>query len=320
MRKLLISLALTSGLILPAFADTFPSRTITVYVPYGPGGGTDIFARQLAAMLSTKLGQSVIVENAPGAGGTIGIQKLNNAPPDGHALIVASGMEYEMLALTNPNASTRVTQLKPIGNFGTQPMILVARPGLGVRTVADLVALAKSKPRTISLAAVGPGTALQITGLMIQQAAAIQLIDVSYKGSGQIVTDILSSNVDVALMSPPTVDGLIREGKLIPLAVTESARSPVMPSVPSLSETPAFNKIDTKIGYPLYGPKAMPQAVADQLIKRANEVLADPQFRQSLLRMMVAPTNRVAPEDADALNASQLAQFKAALAANSPAK
>ncbi|MET3465081.1 Bug family tripartite tricarboxylate transporter substrate binding protein [Variovorax atrisoli] len=320
MRRLLITLALTIGLIQAASADTFPSRPITIIVPYGPGGGTDLFARVLASSLGSRLGQSIVIDNVPGAGGTIGIQKLNNARSDGYTLIVASGMEYEMQALSNPDAPVRTTDLKAIGNFGTQPMVLVARPGLGVKTVDEFVALAKSKPGKISMAAVGPGTALQITGLMIQQAAAIQLIDVPYKGSGSIVTDILAGNVDVAIMSPPTVHGLVREGKLIPLAVSEAARSPVMPGVPSLSETAAFKNIDTKIGYPLYGPKSLPQPVAELLVKRANEIQADPQFQQALLKLMVAPTKRIAAEDADALNASQLAQFKAALAGKPAAK
>jgi len=313
MRRLLITLALTTGLIQAASADTFPSRPVTIIVPYGPGGGTDLFARVLASSLGARLGQSIVIDNVPGAGGTIGIQKLNNARSDGYTLIVASGMEYEMQALSNPDAPARTTDLKAIGNFGTQPMVLVARPGLGVKTVDEFVALARSKPGKISMAAVGPGTALQITGLMIQQAAGIQLIDVPYKGSGSIVTDILAGNVDVAIMSPPTVDGLVREGKLIPLAVSEAARSPVMPGVPSLSETPAFKNIDTKIGYPLYGPKSLPQPVADVLSKRSNEIQADPQFQQALLKLMVAPEKRIASEDADALKASQLSQFKAAL-------
>lgn len=314
MRKLLLSFALALGLFQPSLADTFPSRPITIIVPYGPGGGTDLFARTLAAALSPKLGQNVVVEDAPGAGGTIGIQKLNNARPDGHTLIIASGMEYEMQALANPEAQIRSTQLKAIGNFGTQPMVFVARPGLGVKTMEEFIASAKSKPGKISIAAVGPGTALQITALMVQQAAGIELIDVSYKGSGPIINDILSGNIDAAMMAPPTVHALVQEGKLIPLAVSEANRSPVLPGTPSLAETPSLKNIDTKIGYPLFGPAAMPQAVADQLSKTATEALADPQFRESLRKLMVAPAKRVAGEDADALKASQLAQFRSALA------
>ncbi|WP_423459644.1 Bug family tripartite tricarboxylate transporter substrate binding protein [Ottowia sp. VDI28] len=320
MRKILLAFAIAAGMIQACFADSFPSRPLTIIVPYGPGGGTDLFARTLASMLGPKLGQSVLVENAPGAGGTIGLQKLNNARPDGHTLVVASGMEYEMQALSNPDAPVKATELKAIGNFGTQPMVLVARPGLGVKTVDELIALAKNKPGVVSIAAVGPGTALQITSLMIQQAAGIRLIDVSYKGSGQIVTDILASNVDVALMSPPVVSGLIQEGKLVPLAISEANRSPVMPGIPSLAETPALKEIDTKIGYPLYGPKAMPQQAAEVITRSANEVLATPQFQQALLKLMVAPAKRILGDDANALTTSQLAQFRKTLAAKPAAQ
>lgn len=320
MRKFFLALALAVGLIQPTMADSFPSKPITIIVPYGPGGGTDLFARTLASTLGTKLGQSIVVENAPGAGGTIGIQKLNNARPDGYTLIIASGMEYEMLALANPDTPIRSTDLKAIGNFGTQPMVLVARPGLGVKTMDEFIALAKSKPGKVSIAAVGPGTALQITGLMVQQAADIQLIDVSYKGAGQIISDILANNVDVAMMVPPSVNGLIQEGKLIPLAVSEANRSPVLPGVPSLAETPALKNIDTKILYLLLGPKALPQPVADLIAKNATEILTNPQFQESLRKLMVAPSKRVSGDDAEALKASQLAQFRAALAGKPSAK
>lgn len=314
MRKTLFALMFALGLIQPVVADTFPSKPITIIVPYGPGGGTDLFARALAAKLGPKLGQSVIVDNAPGAGGIIGLQKLNNAPADGYTLIVASGMEYEMQALMNPDVPARSTELKAIGNFGTQPMVLVARPGLGVKSVAALIERAKAKPGSISIAAVGPGTALTMTTLMLQQGAGIKLIDVAYKGSGQIVTDLASGSVDVALMSPPVVSGMVKEGKLVALAVSESTRSPVVPGVPSLAETPALKGIDTKIAYPLFGPKAMPQAVADFIAKRAGEVLADPQFQETLLNLLVAPAKRVTGEDAEELKASQLSQFRKALA------
>jgi tripartite-type tricarboxylate transporter receptor subunit TctC len=319
MRKMFIAVAFALGLLQHAAADTFPSKPITIIVPFGPGGGTDLFARTLASKLGPKLGQSVIVDNAPGAGGIIGLQKLNNAPADGHTLIIASGIEYEMQALANPDTPSRSTDLKAIGNFGTQPMVLVARPGLGIKSMEAFIERAKSKPGTISIATVGPGTALSITALMIEQGAGIKLIDVAYKGSGQIVTDILSGSVDVALMSPPVVSGMIREGKLLALAVSESTRSPVVPGVPSLAETPALKGIDTKIGYALFGPKALPQPIADLIAARATEVLADPQFKEAMLKLMVAPTQRVAGEDADVLKASQLSQFRRALAAK-PAK
>jgi tripartite-type tricarboxylate transporter receptor subunit TctC len=318
MRRLLLSLAIAAGLIQPAFAHQFPAKPITIIVPYGPGGGTDQFARVLANTLGQKLGGAVVVENTPGAGGTIGLQKMNNAPNDGHTLIVATGMEYEMANLVKPDMPSRITEVKPIGNFGTQPMILVARPGLGVKTVEEFIALAKSKPGAVSIAAVGPGTALQITGLMIQQAASINLIDVNYKGSGQIVTDILSNNVDAALMSLPTVMGLITDGELVPLGVSESTRFPTLPNVPSLSETPALKGLNTYIAYPLLGPKNMPQSAVAAIAKASTEALADPQFQQQMSKLMVVPSKRVAGEDADYIKSSQFAAFKKALSTAKP--
>ena len=312
MRRILFAFCLVFGLVQHALAQTYPNKPVTIIVPYGAGGGTDLFARTLANALGPKLGVAVVVENVPGAGGTIGVQKLNNAPPDGYTLIVASGLEFEMQSLANPDRPARATELKSIGNFGTQAMVLVVRPGLGVKTVDEFIALAKTKPGNLSLAA--SGLVLQITGLMIQQAAGIELIDVNYRSAPAILNDILGGTIDAAVMTLPIVNALIKEGKLVALGVSEAKRSALLPGVPSLSETPALRGIDTKIIYPLFGPKGLPQSIANVISKSANEVLIEPQFQQALMNMQVAPAMRVSEEDADATKVSQLAAFKKALA------
>lgn len=319
MRRFLFVLALACGLVQPALAQqAFPAKPVTIIVPFGPGGGTDLLVRALATSLSPRLGVPVIVDNVPGAGGTIGVQKLNTGPADGYTVILATGMEYEMQSLANPDAPARTTDLKALGNIGTQPMVLVVRPGLGVKTVEEFVALAKARPGAVSLASVGPGTALHITGLMLQQAAGIQLIDVSYKGAGPILNDLLAGNVDAAVMSLPPVHGFIQEGRLLAIGVSEAARSPFLPNVPALAETAALKGINTMIGYPLFAPKGIAQPALDALTKAAGEALADPQFQQALQKLMVAPARRFAAEEAEAMKASQLAAFRKALAGRAP--
>ena len=316
MRRLLLALAFVIGLVHVGGVSAFPSRPITIIVPYGAGGATDMFARTLAAALGVRMGTSVVVENVPGAGGTIGIQRMNNAPADGHTLIVASGMEYEMQNLVNPGTTPRATEMVPIGNFGSQPMVLVVRPALGVRSLDAFIALAQAKPGVVSLASVGPGTALQLTGLVLQQAAGIQLNDVSYKGAGQIVTDLLAGHVDAAIMTVPVVEPHLGSGKLLALGVSQATRSSVLPQVPSFSETPALKgSVDATLTYPLYARKGTPGPVIDQLRQHAAAVLADPLFQSALLKLMIAPAARISGEDVQTVNRTQLAAFTKALAA-----
>lgn len=299
-----------------AAAETYPSRLVTIIVPYGPGGGTDLFARAVASAMGARTGKPVVVDNVAGAGGTIGIQKVMNAPADGYTLIAASGLEYEMLGLANPDAPPRTTDLRSLAIFGTQPMVLVVNGGLGVRTVEELLALAKARPGKISLGTVGPGTALHITGLMIQQAAGVQFIDVPYKGASQLLTDLLSGSVDAAIMALPTVLGRLDDHKLVALAVSEAARSPIVPGVPSLGETPALKNIDTKIGYILLGPRNVPEEVAARIQSLSSDILADKDFRQGLLKLAISPAPRADAADADALKQAQFASYKKAIAAS----
>jgi tripartite-type tricarboxylate transporter receptor subunit TctC len=176
-RTLRRALVLLAAALVPtlAAAQLYPSKLIKVVVPYGAGGATDVFARAYAAELGARLKQTVVVENVPGAGGTIGAQRVMDAPSDGYTLIVCTGIEFEMLQIADPDsAKGRRTNLTPIALIGTQPMVLVARPALGLRSADELVRAAKARPGALSLASAGPGTSLHLTGEMIKKAAGIQ--------------------------------------------------------------------------------------------------------------------------------------------------
>jgi tripartite-type tricarboxylate transporter receptor subunit TctC len=297
-----------------AAAQAYPARTISIVVPYGAGGGTDIFARAYATELGVRLKQSVIVENLPGAGGTIGVQRVNNTAPDGYTLVVSNGIELEMLQMADPeSAKGRKTNLQPVTLIGTQPMVLVARKGLGLRTADDLVKAARAKPGSLSLASSGPGTSLHLAGEMIKKAAGIELVNVPYKSAPQMVTDLAAGHVDLAVLTVPSAIGQVRSGGIVALGVTDVVRSPALPDVPALSESATFKDIDTKVWYAIFGPPGMPADIEQALADATSAMLKDTPFREKLLSMMITPAQGSGAGDLEAMRSRQLANFQRAL-------
>jgi tripartite-type tricarboxylate transporter receptor subunit TctC len=296
-----------------ASAQSFPSGPITVVVPFGPGGGTDLLGRAIATELGTRAATPVVVENVPGAGGTIGVQRVMNSKADGHTVALTSGLEFEMLGLANPGSPAKTTDLQALAVFGTQPMVLVARPELGVSTMEQLLQLAKDKPGRISMGAVGPGSVLSLTGLMVEQAAGVDFIEVPYKGAGQILTDLFAQTIDVAVMALPTVLGHIKEGKLVALGVSEAQRTPILPQVPSFAETPALKNINTTISYFLLAPKDTPAQVQAQYRQWSDAILDDKNFQPQLLKLSITPATQADPMSAVARRTAMFEGFKKAV-------
>ncbi|WP_439588264.1 Bug family tripartite tricarboxylate transporter substrate binding protein [Hydrogenophaga sp.] len=306
-----VLLGLFLALLVPAvFADAYPSKAITVIVPYGPGGGTDLFARLYATELATRLKRPVVVENLAGAGGTVAVQKVMNGIADGYTLVISNGMEFEMLQMADPeNAKGRTTNLTPISLFGTQPMVLVARPALGIKTADELVAMARSKPGALSLASSGPGTSLYLAGEMIKKAAQVEMLNVPYKAGPQIVTDLLGGNVDVAVLAVPTALGQIQTGKLTALGVTDATRSPALPDVPSLNDSKSIKDVEAKVWYAVYGPPKLPADVVQTLQQASREMMADAGIREKLVAMAITPAKDGGAEELHALRNGQLSKF-----------
>ncbi len=299
-----------------AAAQAYPGKTISLVVPYGAGGGTDLFARAYAAELGNRLKQTVIVENVPGAGGTIGVQRVTNTAPDGYTLVVSNGIEFEMLQMADPeSAKGRKTNLQPVALIGTQPMVLVARPGLGLKSAEDLVKAARAKPGALSLASSGPGTSLHLAGEMIKKAAGIELLNVPYKSAPQIVTDLVAGNVDLAVLTVPSAIAHIKSGGLSALGVTDVLRSPALPDVATLGESTTLKGIDTKVWYAIFGPPGMPAAIVQTLAEATAAMTRDAQFRDKLLAMMITPAQSGSASELEAMRTGQLANFQRALGA-----
>jgi len=282
MRTAVVAVTLALAVVGIARASDFPSRTVTIVSPYQAGGTSDIIARILAQKLSEKWGQSVIVENRPGANGGIGVTSVAHALPDGHTLLAVASS-----ALTiNPLFYAQITydverDLAPITRTGVVANVLVVNPSLAADSVQTLIALAKSKPGQLSYASQGNGSNGQVTGELFKQRAGIDILHIPYKGSAPAVQDLLAGQVQVMFDNLPTVLPLIRSGQLRALAVTTAQRDPQLPDTPTLAETglPGF---DTSAWFALLAPKATPDAVRDAIEQAAVEALAATDTRDRL--------------------------------------
>jgi tripartite-type tricarboxylate transporter receptor subunit TctC len=252
----------------------------------------------------------------PGAGGTIGAQRVMDTAPDGYTLIVCTGIEFEMLQIADPDsAKGRRTNLTPVTLIGTQPMVLVARPALGLRSADDLVRTARARPGALSLASAGPGTSLHLAGEMIKKAAGIDLLNVPYKATPQMVTDLAGGNVDLALLAMPTAIPHVRSGALVALAVTDSTRSAALPDTPTLGESSSVRGVDTKVWYGVFGPPGMSANLVQALGEASATMLRDTAFREKLLGMMITPSQQGSASELETVRTAQLAGFLRALGA-----
>lgn len=273
-------LALTLAAALPPAADAqapWPSRPIRVVVPASPGGGTDVVTRQLTERLSAARGWNFIVDNRPGGGGNIGLDHVAKARADGYTL--AMGQTANMVI--NPAAMSRMSfdagkDLVPVALVAQLPMVLVVRPESGIASLKDLVSRARAQPGALRQA-IGPGTVGHIAGELLARRAGYEVLNVPYKGAGPALNDLLGGHTDFMFTSPQAAVGLVKAGKLRPLAVTSARRAAFMPDVPTVAELgfPGFEALDWK---GLVAPAGTPPDVLRQLNRAVEQALADPAF------------------------------------------
>ena len=252
-----------------ASAQSFPSRPVRIFVPYPAGGGVDVLTRTLGDVVSKQWGQSVVVENRPGAGGVIASQAVVTSAPDGYTLImVASGHA------TNPLLYAKIPydtfkDFTPISLLASSPNILLVRAASPFRTMADLIAAAKAKPGSLSFAHAGTGTSTHLAGELLKSLARIDLNAIPYKGGAPSINDLLGGQIPISFNNGPESVGQLQAGTLRALAVTTAERAPFLPDVPSMSE--AVPGYDTGVWWGLLGPANMP---ADVLAKLSQDFVA----------------------------------------------
>jgi len=267
-----------------AGAAAWPSKPITIVVPFPPGGGPDLFARILGEKLPPRLGQPVIVENKPGVGGLAGANAVAKSAPDGQTFLIAPNtiaISPHVLSKGAGGGVDVLTDLMPVITPASTPMILVVSPTLGVKSVKELVALAKQKPG-MPYASAGNGSPMHIAGELFRKAAGVDMQHVPFKGVAPSVVAVLGDQVQVLFVAMGGgISQHLRSGKLIVLAVTEKNRTPLLPNVPTMAEL-GFKGVETDAWYGVFAPTGTPAAVITRMNREINAVLAMPDVRERM--------------------------------------
>ena len=272
-RRILLA---SPALAMPAAAQWAPVRSIRLVVGFTPAGTTDIAARILAERLTQRLGQSVLVENRPGAGGNVGADVVARAEPDGHTLLmqtVSSGaINYPLYGARMP---LRPEDLAAVGLLLRVPNAIFVSNAVPVTTLAELVALLRARPGQLNIGSSGIGTSLHMTGELLKLATGVQITHVPFRGSGPMLQEMIAGRIEVGVDNLPSVIGHLREGRLRPLAVTTASRSPALPNVPTCAEA-GFPAIEATAWFGLQAPARTPAPVIERLGAEVNAAVQDP--------------------------------------------
>ncbi|MDA0276430.1 MAG: tripartite tricarboxylate transporter substrate binding protein [Proteobacteria bacterium] len=281
--RLLVLLALVAGLAPSAGAQSYPARPIRFVVPFPPGGGVDIVARSIGEKLSQRLGQPIVIDNKPGAGTTIGTDAAAKSAPDGYTFLVGPIGGQAIVLLMHKKLSFDIRRdFAPVTRIGYGTVALVVPASSKAKSVADLVALAKASPGKMTYASSGVGALIHPTGEMFTQAAGVTMTHVPYKGTTQILPDLLDGRVDMALDSLPAYLPHLKSGKVRALAVAARKRSAQLLEQPTLVES-GLSGVVSATDYALFAPARTPADVIALLNRETNVVLQMPDLRAKLL-------------------------------------
>ncbi len=290
MKKIILVAAAMLVAFAPAAAADYPTRQIRLIVPFAPGGGTDVLARIMARRLSEKWGQAIVVENQPGASGSIGSRAVERAAPDGYILVMAStGALMSLATMYEKDGPFDVnTHFAPVTLVADPPYVITARADLAVNNVMELIALAKSKKAAFSFGSSGVGAASHLSGELFQKLAGIELLHVPYKGTGAAETDLIAGRIDIMFAPPQTVDPMIKAGKLKALATTGKTRSPLFPSLPTADESglPGYEAVGW---FGLLAPAHTPDDIVQKLNAASVEILKSDDVRERLAKLGAEP-------------------------------
>jgi tripartite-type tricarboxylate transporter receptor subunit TctC len=271
-----------------AAAQAYPAKPVRIVVGYPPGGPTDIFARLMGQWLTERMGQQFIVENRPGAGSTIGIQAVVNAPADGYTLVLISTSAV-ISAQYYKNLNFVLTRdIAPVCGIAQEPLVMVVNPAVAAKTVPEFIAEAKAKPGKFVMASVGNGTTPHLGGVLFMMMAGVEMLHVPYKGTGQAVTDLVGGQIDLMFSPAETVMQHVQAGRLKALAVTSAQRFGALPNLPTVAEAgvPGYEAIGW---FGLFAPAAAPKDLVARISADVNKVLADPDVKQKMLAAGAEP-------------------------------
>ena len=281
--------AVTISALSQATAQDYPTRPITLVVPYAAGGGNDAMARTVADKMSRTLGQQVVVENKPGAGGNIATRAAAKAAPDGYTLVIGGTGTLAVNPTLYANAGYDPRKdFAPVGLIGSSALIVVVHPSVPAQSIRDLIELAKKEPGQLNYASAGVGSGIHLGWILFELTAGVQLTHVPYRGTGPALTDLLGGHVKMYMSSMPSAIGIVREGKVRALAVTGLKRSPIFPEVPTVAETlPGFEVV---LKYGIVAPAGTPAPIVAKLNAALREALAAPDTIERMARDGTEPT------------------------------
>lgn len=265
LRALNVALAALACVTLPAFAQTsFPTKPITLVVPFAPGGGNDILARLIAPKMSQQLGQPVVIENKPGAGGNLGADFVAHATPDGYTLVIASSQ-----ITMNPYLGMKVPfnierDFEPVGKIGSVPLMLVANPSQPYQTLKEFIDYTRANPGKVSYSSPGPGTPQHLAGEVFARLNKTELLHVPYRGTGPSIADLMGNQVQVSFATFASAAQYVRTGKLRALGIAGQHRTALMSDLPTFAEA-GLKGYDVELWYSLLAPARTPRAVVDKL-------------------------------------------------------
>ncbi|MGA8515637.1 MAG: tripartite tricarboxylate transporter substrate binding protein, partial [Burkholderiaceae bacterium] len=274
---------------LVANAQSYPSKPIKLIVPFPAGGATDILARALSQKLGEKLGQSVVVENRPGAGGTIGSAAAANAAPDGYTLLLATSSTHSIGPAINPKIPyDAFADFTPLGYVATSPNLVLVPNSSPAKNIRELIDYAKKHPGKLNYASSGNGTIVHLTTELFKAMSGTFMVHIPYRGTALAIPDLVSGKVDVLFDSLVTGLPHVKDGKLKALGVTSAARTTLAPDLPAVAEVlPGF---ESTTWFGLYGPKGLGSETVQQVNSALNAALADTDVKERFARLGAEPT------------------------------
>jgi|APCry1669188910_1035180.scaffolds.fasta_scaffold09631_2 tripartite-type tricarboxylate transporter receptor subunit TctC len=291
-----------------SWSQSYPTRPIKIIIPFPPGGPTDILGRIVAQKLGERLGQTVVVDNKPGASGMIGADMVAKSAPDGYTLLVNASLHVINPSLYDKPRYDAIADFSPLSNLADVPLVLVVNAKAPVQTVKELIAWIKSSKAPINFASSGNATAPHLAGEAFKVAAGIENMQhVPYKGSSPALTDLLGGQVQLMFDSLPSSQPFIKAGTLKAIAVTTQRRSSALPNVPTISESalPGFN---FSTWYGMWAPASTPPAIVEKLSAEISQITRLPEVREKFLALGAEPVGNTAEEFA-AFNKSELTKW-----------
>ncbi len=281
--RMLLAAGVLLGLTVPAASQDYPSRPITLIVPYAAGGGNDVMARIVAERMSKSLGQQIVIENKGGAGGSIATRQIAKSAPDGYTLGLGGTGTHAINPTLYPNVGYDPRKdFAPVGLIASSALVVLVNNAVAAKSIGELIALAKREAGKLNYASAGVGSGIHLGAELFATMAGIRLTHIPYKGSSPALTDLLGGHVAVYFSSLPPAISLVREGKVRALAVTGPKRAQSFPDLPTVAEA-ALPGYEAVLHYGIVAPAGTPRAIVDRLNAALNAALAEPEVRAKII-------------------------------------